>query len=415
MLKHKAKWRIIAAGIIGNVIEYYDFALIGFLAPVVGALFFPSNNEFLSILGSLGAFAAGMIMRPIGAIVFGHIGDKKNRKHALFGSLILMALPTFFIGFLPTFAQIGIAAPVLLVILRMIQGFSVGGEYASSIVYLVEEAPKDHQNLYGSFVSLGAKLGMAIGSAMCGFLLLYYGEKEILEWAWRVPFLASMVLAIIGLMLRRSLENNYEAPKSKQIPLFEILKNFRYVFWSFLILASAIWMLYYTLFIYLPLWLETYGGLSKKSASGLNTFSIVLGVILIPTFALIADKIGSLKLIKISAISTAIFILPIFWIMTKGDMVLTSIAVTLMTTILCAFQAPIFALTVNALPIHNYRASFTAIILGSAAGIVGGSTPALMATITKISGMPTAPAFLIALFAIIGWRALGKISSLQTK
>ena len=133
----RSKKKIIAAGIIGNVIEYYDFALIGFLAVMMGNLFFPSTDPFLSLLGSFGAFAAGMIMRPVGALVFGHIGDRVGRRFALMSSLVLMALPTFLIGFLPTYAQIGMMAPILLVALRMIQGLSVGGEYASSIVYLV--------------------------------------------------------------------------------------------------------------------------------------------------------------------------------------------------------------------------------------------------------------------------------------
>jgi MHS family proline/betaine transporter-like MFS transporter len=403
MLKHKAKWRIISAGIIGNVIEYYDFALIGFLATAIGTLFFPSDNHFLSILGSLGAFAAGMIMRPVGALFFGHIGDKISRKYALFSSLILMALPTFLIGFLPTFAQAGIIAPLLLVLLRMIQGFSVGGEYASSIVYLVEEAPQGHKNLYGSFVSLGAKLGMAIGSGLCGLLLYYYGEKEILEWAWRVPFWASIVLAIIGLALRSSLEHSYTPIKSEKIPIVEILKNYQNIFWIFLVLASAIWMLYYTLFIYLPLWLENYGNITKSTASALNTYSIILGVIFIPIMAVIADKIGSIKLIKLSAVLTTLLIIPLFTMMSIGNIALSAIAISAMTILLCAFQAPIFAAVVNAVGEHGYRASFTAVILGSAAGIVGGSTPALMATVTALSGIPTTPAFLIAILSIVAF------------
>ncbi len=413
MLKHKTKWRIVAAGIIGNVIEYYDFALIGFLAATIGTLFFPSDNHFLSILGSFGAFAAGMIMRPVGAIFFGHLGDKISRKHALFSSLVLMALPTFLIGFLPTFAQAGIIAPLLLVLLRMIQGFSVGGEYASSIVYLVEEASQNRQNLYGSFVSLGAKLGMAIGSGFCGLLLYYYGEKEILEWAWRVPFWASIVLAIVGLALRSSLEHSYTPIKSNKVPIVEILKNYQNIFWVFLVLASAIWMLYYTLFIYLPLWIESYGGIDKSTASTLNTYSIFLGVIFIPIMAIIADKIGSIKLIKLSAILITLLIIPLFITMSIGNIILTTIAISIMTILLCAFQAPIFATVVNAVPNHNYRASFTAVILGSAAGVVGGSTPALMATITKISGVSIAPAFLIAIFAAFGLWTVSKLASFK--
>ncbi|MBD3807112.1 MAG: MFS transporter [Epsilonproteobacteria bacterium] len=414
-MKHKIKWRIIAAGIIGNVIEYYDFALIGFLSTTIAVLFFPSDNHFLSLLGSFGAFAAGMIARPVGAMFFGHLGDKINRKYALFASLILMALPTFLIGFLPTYKDIGVLAPILLVVLRLIQGFSVGGEYASSIVYLVEEAPQNRQNLYGSFVSLGAKLGMAIGSGFCGFLLYYYSKDAILEWAWRVPYLVSMVLAVIGFVLRAGLESNYESLKSDKIPLFEIFKNYRNIFWQYLIVASAIWMFYYTIFIYLPVWLESYANIDKTAVSKLNTYSIVLGVIFIPIMAIVADKIGSIKLIKVSALLTTLLITPLFIAMSIGNITLTTIAISIMTILLCAFQAPIFATVVNAISNHHYRASFTAVILGSAAGVVGGATPALMATVAKISGISIAPAFLITIFAAFALRAIFKATSFETQ
>lgn len=413
MSKHREKWRIIAAGIIGNVIEYYDFALIGFLSTTIAILFFPSDNRFLSLLGSFGAFAAGMVARPIGAVFFGHIGDKIDRKYALFASLILMALPTFLIGFLPTYSDIGILAPILLVALRLIQGFSVGGEYASSIVYLVEEAPQNRQNLYGSFVSLGAKLGMAIGSGFCGFLLYYFGENEILKWAWRVPFWASMALSIAGLMLRAGLESSYKPPKSSKIPLFEIFKNYRSIFWQYLIIAGAIWIFYYTLFIYLPVWLESYAKLDKSTASKLNTYSITLGFIFIPIMAIVADKIGSIRVMKLSAFLTVLLIIPLFTAMSTGDIALVTIAISIMTILLCAFQAPIFATVVNAVPNHYYRASFTAVILGSAAGIIGGFTPALMATVTKISALSIAPAFLIAIFAAFGLWIISKMRNFK--
>ncbi|MDD5405407.1 MAG: MFS transporter [Sulfurovaceae bacterium] len=409
MFIHLAKWRIIAAGIIGNVIEYYDFAIIGFLAVIIGQLFFPSHDPFLSLLGSFGAFAAGMVMRPIGAIFFGHLGDKIGRRYALIGSLVMMALPTFIIGFLPTYAQIGILAPIILIVLRMMQGFSVGGEYASSIVYLVEESPKGHTNLYGSFVSLGAKLGMAIGAGFCGILLGYLGENGMMEWGWRIPFWSSMVLALVGVYLRRHLTDEYIPDESTKIPLLEILRNHRREFWLFLALASAIWILYYTLFVYMPVWLQTYGGFDKATSSYINTYSIILGVVFIPIMAMVADRIGSIMLMRISAIVTAISIIPIFMLMTTQNIYVTLIAISVMSILLCAFQAPVFAATVNAISSHEYRASFTAVILGSAAGIVGGVTPALMTTITKITGQPLSPAFLIAVFAILGWWALRKI------
>ena len=352
---HRTKWSIIFAGIIGNVIEYYDFALIGFLAVIIGQLFFPSYDPFLSLLGSFGAFAAGMVMRPIGAIFFGHIGDKIGRRHALLSSLLMMALPTFLIGFLPTYAQIGIIAPIILVLLRMIQGFSVGGEYASSIVYLVEKSPAGRTNLYGSFVSLGAKLGMAIGAGFCGILLGYLGENGMIEWGWRIPFWSSMILALAGVYLRRRLTDDYLPDESTKIPLLEILRHHRREFWLFLALASAIWMLYYTLFVYMPVWLQTYGGLDKATSSYINTYSIVLGVIFIPVMAIIADRIGSLRLMRMSAIATAVSIIPIFMLMSTQNIYAALLAISIMTILLCAFQAPVFAATVNAIPLMDIK------------------------------------------------------------
>lgn len=404
-----SKKRIIAAGIIGNVIEYYDFALIGFLAVMMGKLFFPSDDPFLSLLGSFGAFAAGMIMRPVGAAVFGHIGDRVGRRFALMASLMLMALPTFLIGFLPTYAQIGILAPILLVALRMIQGLSVGGEYASSIVYLVEQSSPNRQNLYGSFVSVGAKIGMALGSALYGGLLWYLGEDAMGEWGWRIPFILSIVIAAAGLYLRRNLTDNYQVHEDKTIPLVEIFKHHKKLFGKFLVVASVIWMFYYTLFIYLPIWLESSAGLSKSDAGNINTISILLGVIFIPLMAMIADRFGSIRVMRAAAFVSAFTIYLLMYAMIHGGFYGALGAVMAMVILLCAYQAPIFSAVVHALEYHGYRASFTALILGSAAGIVGGITPALMASLVKLSGDPLSPAYLIAISSVIAWGVLRRL------
>lgn len=404
-----SKKKIIAAGIIGNVIEYYDFALIGFLAVMMGNLFFPSDDPFLSLLGSFGAFAAGMIMRPVGAMIFGHIGDRIGRRFALMASLALMALPTFLIGCLPTYQQIGILAPILLVALRMIQGLSVGGEYASSIVYLVEQSSPKRQNLYGSFVSVGAKIGMALGSGLCGALLWYLGDETMGEWGWRIPFLLSIVIAAAGLYLRRNLTDNYQVHEDKTIPLVAIFRDHKKLFLQFLVVASAIWMLYYTLFIYLPHWLEESAGLSKTDAGNINTISIVLGVIFIPMMAMVADKLGSIRVMRSSAISTVVFIVPILYVMVHGGFYGALGATIVMTLLLCAYQAPIFSAVVHALKHHGHRASFTALILGSAAGIIGGITPALMTFMVEFTENVYAPAYLIGLLSLVAWGILGRI------
>jgi MHS family proline/betaine transporter-like MFS transporter len=404
-----SKKSIIAAGIIGNVIEYYDFALIGFLAVMMGKLFFPSEDPFLSLLGSFGAFAAGMIMRPLGALVFGHIGDRVGRRFALITSLVMMALPTFLIGFLPTYAHVGIIAPILLVLLRMIQGLSVGGEYASSIVYLVEQSTPQHRNLYGSFVSVGAKIGMALGSGLCGALLWYLGADAMGEWGWRIPFWVSIVIALLGLYLRRNLTENYTIPHDTQVPIVQIITHHRREVGQFFGIAAPIWVFYYTIFVYLPIWLEKYAHLSKGEAGQINTLSILIGVVFIPLMAMVADKIGSVRVMKYAAFALIFTAYPLFYEMSVGGYWGALWGAIGLVVLLSAFQSPIFAMTVMALPHHGVRASFTALILGTASGIVGGLTPSILTTIDHYSGDPLAPAYLIILGAVGGWAILRKI------
>jgi MHS family proline/betaine transporter-like MFS transporter len=276
-------------------------------------------------------------------------------------------------------------------------------------VYLVEQSTPNRQNLYGSFVSVGAKIGMAMGSGLCGGLLWYLGEDAMGEWGWRIPFLLSIVIAAVGLYLRRNLTDNYQPHEDKSIPLVEIFKHHKKLFGQFLVVASVIWMFYYTLFIYLPHWLETSAGLSKSDAGVINTFSIVLGAIGIPLYAMVADKLGSIRVMKMASLATAVSIVPLMYAMIHGGFYGALGAVALMVLLLCAYQAPIFSAVVHALEYHGYRASFTALILGSAAGLVGGITPALMTSLVEFSHNPYAPAYLITLSSVLAYGVLGRI------
>lgn len=229
------------------------------------------------------------------------------------------------------------------------------------------------------------------------------------EWGWRIPFILSIVIAAAGMYLRRTLTDNYQVHEDKTIPLVEIFKYHKKLFGRFLIVASVIWMFYYTLFIYLPIWLESSAGLSKAQAGNINTISIILGVIFIPLMAMVADKFGSIRVMRAAALVSAVSIYPLMYTMIHGGYYGALGAVMAMVLLLCAYQAPIFSAVVHALEYHGYRASFTALILGSAAGLVGGITPALMTSIVKLSGNAYAPAYLLVLASLIALYTLGRI------
>jgi MHS family proline/betaine transporter-like MFS transporter len=180
------------SGMVGNILEWYDFTLYGYLAVILSQLFFPSENETVSLLASFGAFAVGFFFRPLGSVLFGYIGDKYGRKKALIISIFLMAIPTFLIGLLPTYQQIGILAPILLTFFRILQGLSTGGEYTTSVTFVVEHAPKDRRGFFGSINLLGAVIGIMFGSLMGAFLTSTFDKETLLDWGWRVGFLYTL-------------------------------------------------------------------------------------------------------------------------------------------------------------------------------------------------------------------------------
>ena len=181
--------RVIAAGAIGNVLEWYDFAVYGYFAAAIGRAFFPKEDAVAQVLSAFGIFAVGYLMRPVGGALVGHIGDKFGRRAALSFSVMAMAIPTFIVGLLPGYATLGIVAPILLTLLRMIQGLSVGGEYTTSVVFMVEHAPTGRRGLIGALGCCGAVGGILLGSATGAILSAIVVPEAMAQWGWRIPFL----------------------------------------------------------------------------------------------------------------------------------------------------------------------------------------------------------------------------------
>ena len=197
--------RVVAAGAIGNVLEWYDFAVYGYFAAAIGRAFFPSADPVAQILAAFGVFAVGFLMRPVGGAVIGHIGDRLGRRAALSFSVAAMAVPTFLVGVLPGYETLGVFAPILLTLLRMIQGLSVGGEFTTSIVFMVERAEPAHRGLIGAMASCGAVAGILLGSATGAALAALMPPESLESWGWRIPFLLGLVVGLAGVLLRRTI------------------------------------------------------------------------------------------------------------------------------------------------------------------------------------------------------------------
>lgn len=308
----------------GNWLEWYEFAIFGFLIKPISYSFFPSTSPFLATLMSYGIFACGFIMRPLGALFCGYIGDRKGRKAGLLYSVAFMAIPTFMMGLLPTYEQIGILSPLLLLLCRLFQGLSVGGEFSGSVVCLIEHAPLNRQGIYGSWADLGSAFGMITASLTVIFLTTSLTESQLTTWGWRLPFLLAILFGFVGYYLRKDLcePRVYTALTSQQKPKNPLKHAFQM---NPLVFILSITFLainaggYYFLIIYLPQQLgerfvEDSFFFSHHISSLLPLVSLVFMIPATTYGAFLSDRIGQVPCLLFGYTGTLILIFPLIYV-----------------------------------------------------------------------------------------------------
>ncbi|MBP0445628.1 MFS transporter [Roseomonas sp. SSH11] len=369
--------RLIAAGAVGNAIEFYDFLIFGYLSLHIGRAFFPAGDGVAAILASLAAFAVGMLMRPLGGLIFGLLADRGNRLRALVASAAMIAVPTFLIGLLPGYATIGVFAPIILVLLRVIQGLSLGGEFPASLAYLVENAPPGRRALFGSFASAGAVSGMLLGTATCYVTSSLLAEDAMQEWGWRIPFLLSAVLTIAAVLLRRALLRDDHAPVRASLPMATLLReNLRGlvgVFSANILTGTAS----FVVFMFTVPWLMQTAGMAYDDALAINLHTLLLLFMALPVAGLLADRFGHRRTVMLGVAGLLLGAHPLLAMMRSGDPLLDSLGeagLALAFALLVASMGPIMA---DAFPSHA-RVTGIAIAYGSAVGIFGGLSPMMV-------------------------------------
>ncbi len=388
--------RTVLAGMIGNAVEWYDYGLYGYMAPVLATLFFPSRDPLDSLMATFGVFAAGFLLRPAGAIAFGHLGDRLGRKKALILSVALMAIPTGLIALLPTYAEVGATAAVLLVLLRLLQGFSVGGEFTGSITFLVEHAPPARRGFIGSWAGFSTNAGCLLGGGVGALLVTALGRQAVTDWAWRLPFVLGAALGAVGLLLRLGVE---ETPRFRSVaesegvapvPLVEALRHQRR---EMLTAVSLLWLSsvgFFTVFVYLPGYLGNVAGLPLHTAMVINWLATaVVGVVILPVGAL-SDRIGRKPPLLFAAAGLLVLSYPLFWLLSRGDFTLCLVAECTFAALLAALVAPLYALLVE---LFRTRVRYTALSLGFnvATALFGGSAPLLATYLVRQTGDARSP------------------------
>ncbi|GAB3994374.1 MFS transporter [Nocardioides marmoraquaticus] len=371
--------KVVFASLIGTAVEWYDFFLYGSAAALVfGALFFPESDPVTGTLLAFGTYALGFVARPLGGVVFGHFGDRLGRKKMLVTSLMMMGIATFAIGLLPTYGTIGLAAPLLLLLCRLVQGFAVGGEWGGAVLMVAEHGDDARRGFWSSWPQAGVALGNLLATAVLFVLALVQSEETFLAWGWRIPFLLSAVLVLIGLYIRLSIEDSpvfkeaqaeIEAKKSEKnhIPLLEVFRRYPKEVFCAMGMRLAENTSYYIFTIIVITYVTTYDGQGRGPILQALLIGSAVHFVWIPLVSLLSDKIGRKPLYIAGAVGVAAWTFAFFPLVERG----TAGALTL---------AVVVGLMLHAL-MYGPQAAFFSELFGTSVRYTGASVGYQLASI----------------------------------
>jgi len=395
----KGRFHAIAAGLIGNILEWYDFAVYGYFAAVIGKQFFPSDNPAVSLIAAFGAFAAGFLVRPLGGLVFGHIGDMVGRKRALNLSVVAMAVPTVLIACLPTYESIGVLAPIAIVALRIVQGLSVGGEYTSSLIFLAEQSKPGRRAFTAIWGMWGATAGILLGSFIGGILTGMLDDQQVMAWGWRLPFALGFVVAITGVLIRKSVhvEDTSEKPKS---PVREVFAHHKGAIVRVALINLALGTGFYAVFVYAVTYIKTIDQLSSEIAFNLNTLSMLTLLLLLPACAWLSDRLGRKPLLIAGSFGLAFGAIPLFSLIHHTDpgvIFLGELGFVLSVSLISGGTA---GANVELIP-GVVRCTGLAFAYNLSIGYFGGTTPMIAAWLIDSTGNPLMPGYWVAATSLV--------------
>ncbi|GAA1601413.1 MFS transporter [Kribbella sancticallisti] len=328
--------RVVGASLVGTTVEWYDFFLYGVAASVVfGELFFPKGEELTGTLLSFATFAVGFFARPIGGVVFGHFGDRLGRKNLLVLSLLMMGMATFAIGLLPTYAQVGALAPVLLTVLRLIQGFALGGEWGGAVLIVSEHGDPKRRGFWSSWPQAGAPAGQLIANGVLAGLAAFQSDEAFNSWGWRIPFLLSAVLVLVGLWVRLRIEESplFRQAREKQeptdkLPFLEVITKYRREVLTAMGARMAENVSYYIFTIVIATYAKEHLGLDKSFALNAVLIGAAIHFCAIPLWGALSDRIGRKPVYLIGAIGVGVWAFVFVALVDTKNFALAVLAVT---------------------------------------------------------------------------------------
>ncbi|MEU8463385.1 glycine betaine/L-proline transporter ProP [Streptomyces sp. NPDC029003] len=419
--------RAVTAAALGNTMEWFDFGVYAYLAGTMGKVFFPSSSPGAQVVSTFATFAAAFLVRPLGGLVFGPLGDRIGRQKVLAATMIMMAASTFAVGFLPTYASVGFLAPLLLLVCRLVQGFSTGGEYAGATTYIAEYAPDRRRGFLGSWLDFGTFVGYALGSGLVTVLTLTLGEQGLQDWGWRIPFFIAGPLGLIGLYMRLKLEETpafkkeaayaaaeggaqdgaagntaAEAPATARGNLKEIFTRH----WHAVLICMGLVLLYnvtnYMVTSYLPTYMTVTLGQNDTTAQLLVLGTMLLVVLTITTVGHTSDRWGRRPVFLAGSVALVVLAIPAFVLIREGGVLLPAVGCAVLGLLLVCF-AGTAASTLPALFPTRLRYAALSIAFNISVSLFGGTTPLVTSALVELTGNDMVPAYYLMAAGVIGF------------
>lgn len=397
---------------LGNFLEWFDFAVYGFFAKTIGQVFFPSANPTASLLSSLAVFGVAFVVRPLGGITIGAIGDRLGRRHALALTVLLMGIATTLVAVLPGYAAIGVTAPVILVLLRCLQGLAAGGEWASAASYLIEHAPGRHRGLWGSLLTGTAAVGSLVGGALAIGLNSWLTTAQLESWGWRLPFILATPLALAGLYVRlrlddtpafRALRERHSVPRS---PLREAFARNKKTMVVVFFCAAVHGACFYYLATYVVNFLTSDSvGMTPKDALVATVLGLALYAALCPVAGVVSDRVGRRPSMLVGSAAMAVLAIPAFLLMGLASIGAAIVGMTLLSVFEAVVNVTTLVLLVEMFPTRT-RMTGGSTAYNVALAVVAGPAPLIAAALSAGVHIRGAAAFYMVAVAAVGFFAL---------
>ncbi|MFC5750885.1 MFS transporter [Actinomadura rugatobispora] len=395
--------RVALGSAAGTAVEYYDFTIYGLLSVALAAHFFKSTDPTAALLATFAVFGVAFVLRPLGGLMFGHLGDRLGRQRVLTVTILMMTFSTFVIGVLPTYSSIGVLAPVLLLAARVVQGLSAGGEATGAGVYVAESAPANRRAFFVSGISGGALFGALVASALIVGLRYALPADAMAEWGWRIPFLISLPIGVVGFWIRRRLEESPQFIEMRNegrlegAPVVAAVRGF-----SRPILVAALLTMfpmagYYLIYIYMPTYMNKVAGFDAMVGFWSSTVTLVVACAATPMFAALSDRIGRKPMFLVSSVATCVLIIPALVVMNSDSVPRAILAHVLIALPHAAAQSVLMVTLTEQFP-AVVRYSGLGLGYNLSAAAAGGSAPFVATWLVDRTGSVTSPAwFVIAL------------------